>query len=213
MFSFSDTKVLRGDGGVIRCHRHDDVTTHFLSQVTVQTSLPPEPLLALSLRNLVHSIADLHRAGSIGAGADLHSRLWHRFRPLIAVGGHMLRPDEASFDWANRRAICERRQARAARYRSLLCHAGFTVLRGDSGEAIWRLPLLAADAALARRATRALRTAGLPASNHYFPLNRLFGGPTLPCSEAIGDRILNVWLDDKADDETIDRSTAILNAL
>jgi len=213
MFSFSPTKILRGEGGAMLSYRSDEVTTRFHDPRNATVHAQIDPLLALSLRNSVHAVADLHRAGSLGAGADISFAFWERFRPLVASDGPFTIDKQAVTDLKNRFDIQAQRISRAAQYRRAIQHNGFSLAEFSEVETCWRFPILAESPSLRRRATDALRREGLNASNHYFPLNRLFCKDELPASEYIGDRIINLWVDDSVSDMEISKTVKIINSL
>jgi len=213
MFSFSSSKILRGDGGAIVSYRNDDVSAHFHTSSATQFDETPDPLLALSLRNLVHALADLHRASSENAGREIAPALWERYRPLIAFDRSICDPALAVADLCDRESIRDRRYNRVGRYREAICNSDFSIPEFLPSETCWRLPLLAGSPTLRRRATEALRQQGLHASNHYFPLNRLLPSDPLPISESVGDRIINLWVDDSTDDGDILAAARILNTI
>lgn len=214
MFSFSDSKILGGEGGAIVSHRDDEVASRLHAEASNNASETSfDPLLALSLRNLVHAVADLHRAGSKDPGADIAPAMWDRYRPIIAGGGSFAGAERAAADLRDRESIRNRRRLRAGWYGDAIRHSGFQLPGWQPGETCWRYPLLAETPALRRRATDALRGGGLHASNHYFPLSRLFPGDELPESESVGDRILNLWADDSVSERNVEAAARILNSL
>lgn len=213
MFSFSNSKILRGAGGAIVSHREDEVTARFHEGDNGGVALEADPLLSVSLRNLVHAIADLHRAGASDAGNKISPLLWDYYRPLLTNGARFLGAERAVTDLRDRAAIRERRHNRAERYREEIRHSGIWMPHYSTGETCWRFPLIAESSALRRRATEALRREGLHASNHYFPLNKIFSSEDLPESQSVGDRILNLWVDDTTSDSQITTAARVLNSL
>lgn len=213
MFSFSGSKILGGEGGAVVSHRDDELSRRLHETADEASDSMVDPLLALSLRNLVHSIADLHRAGEAGVSSEINPSFWDRYRSLIASAGSFQNPEKAVADLRNRETIRERRNDRAMQYHAAIRHDGFHSPVLLPGETCWRYPILAETPALRRRATEALRREGIPASNHYFPLNRLFGGEALANSEFVGDRILNLWADDSISEPQIAAAARVLNSL
>lgn len=212
MFSFSDSKILGGEGGAIVSHREDEVSDEF-HESECETCEGADLLLALSLRNLVHAIADLHRAGSQGAGSEIGEKIWERFRPLITGSGTFGDRELAAWDLRNRTEIGKRRYRRAIAYRDKISNPKFVSTPIMQRETVWRFTLIAETNELRRKATDALRRAGICASNHYFPLNRLFNLPSMSESEKIGDKLLNLWVNDSVSHSQISAATKILNQL
>lgn len=214
MFSFSGSKVLGGSGGAIVSHQGDDIArTLAVRDFYNDEGSSSNSLLSLSLRNLVHSIADLHRAGSRNTAAEFLPALWDRFRPVVVQDGPFDNVPRAVSDLRQRAAIRVRRRARADLYRQAIVHPGFRIACFSPNETCWRLPVLADNAALALRATELLRFKGLHASNHYFPLNYLFGGECLPAARYVGDRMLNLWVDDSTTESHIAKTAEVINSL
>lgn len=213
MLSFSASKILGGEGGAVASHRDDDVSERFHGLAREAPAGEVDPLLSLSLRNLVHAVADLDRAGSKGAGNEIDGKMWERYRPLIAGSGTFRDRGRAAADLRNREAIARRRHDLAIAYEMAIRHPGLRCPGIRPGETCWRFPLLAETPPLRRRATEALRRAGFHASNHYFPLNRLFAAAPLPQSEDLGDRLINLWVDDSVSLPRIAEAARILNAL
>jgi dTDP-4-amino-4,6-dideoxygalactose transaminase len=213
MFSFSDSKILGGEGGAMVSHCDDEVSARFHQLAPEAAAGEPDPLLALSLRNLVHAIADLHRAGSKGAGNEIDIGMWEHYRPLIAGKGTFLDRGRAASDLRNRKAIARRRCGLAAAYEAAIRHPGLRCVSTLPGETCWRFPLVADGPELRRRATEALRCEGIQVSNHYFPLNRIFTAAPLPDSEALGDRLINLWVDESISEPQVAETARILNAL
>jgi len=213
MFSFSTSKILGGEGGVVATHRDDEISDVFHRIFLDTPDCGYDPLLALSLRNLVHAIADLHRAGSEGAGGDVRQAIWERFRPLIVGRGNFSDPGSAASDLRDRGKISRRRNDLAMLFLEENRNPQFKVPTILESETIWRLPVIAESEALRRRATEAIRRSGISVSNHYFPLNRLFGAPALPASESVSDRLINLWVDDTVTKSQIRTVAKLLNEL
>lgn len=213
MLSFSASKVLAGEGGVIVCHRRSAVARLLDDSPSSSQLVPPHmALLALSLRNLVHSIADLHRSGSPNAAREIDFRLWRRYEPLITIRAPFSDPDRAAHDLRIRHLIRARRRERVAQYQASLCTMRFRTPTFTAEETCWRLPVIADTPDLCKLATATIRAHGFHVSNHYFPLHRLFGGEALPNADTIGDRILNLWVDDSVPPSQITTIARLLNS-
>jgi dTDP-4-amino-4,6-dideoxygalactose transaminase len=211
MFSFSDSKILGGHGGAIVIYRSDE-TTDRLHQPNFATSeVKLDPLLALSLRNFTHAIADLDRAGSSHAAGEIAHSFWQRFHPLVTSGGKFCEVGRAVDDLQNRINIRERRNSRVVSYREQISQDNLFIPEFSVMETCWRLPILAETPELRRRITDALRHKGFQASNHYFPLNRLFSTEDLNVSKYVSDRLINLWVDDSVTDLTISETARVIN--
>jgi dTDP-4-amino-4,6-dideoxygalactose transaminase len=213
MFSFSESKVLRGSGGAIVNHHDGEISRMLIAKRPDFGNNQNESILSLSLRNLSHAIADLHRGGSEDAERDFAPALWDRYQPVVVQAGPFKNAHAAVMDLRERVVIRNRRRSRAEKYRQAINHKGFRVATFSPNETCWRLPVMAETPTLARRATEALRAKGLHASNHYFPLHRLFGGKQLPNAGYVGDRILNLWVDETTNESQISMTAETINSL
>jgi dTDP-4-amino-4,6-dideoxygalactose transaminase len=110
--------------------------------------------------------------------------------------------------------LLEKRIARAERYHELLAH--LPVHRSDnwrSSRTLWRYTLLLETPADALQVTAQLRGNKIHASNHYWSLADLFSGDkSLPNTRYFCPRVLNLWVDDVADDAYIARSCDIVES-
>ena len=79
------------------------------------------------------------------------------------------------------------------------------------GGTCWRCPVLFGSAHEAQGITHALRLAGVHASNHYFPLDRLMFDQASPGNLLVGDTIVNLWVDDLTTDEMILTAIRVVN--
>lgn len=138
---------------------------------------------------------------------------WDRYRPLITGNRPFGDRERAASDLRNRIKIAQRRRRLAIAYRDKNINPKFSPTAILHRETVWRYTLIPETSGLRRKATDALRLSGIVASNHYFPLNRLFNRPSLPASENIGDRLLNLWVDDSVSLPQIKTTVKILNQL
>lgn len=99
---------------------------------------------------------------------------------------------------------------RAAAYDRAFAGIGTPLNRTGAGVP-WRYGLMLPEEARDHAAS-ALREAGIDASSWYPSAAPFFGDThTYPGGEAIGRGILNLWVDDRADAERIERSAAIVS--
>jgi dTDP-4-amino-4,6-dideoxygalactose transaminase len=217
VLSFGGSKIVSvGHGGVVATDS-DEFATLLRAEMA---RLPPYrasaayALKSLSHRNLYHALVDLLRA-------DGRLPLSEPFRAVVpyyddlyvhAWGGDeaMLRRLEDGL-----RVLDEQNAARlqrAARYHEALDRPGFRRSEAwrHSG-VVWRYTFLVEDPAALLAATEQLRRHGLHASNHYWSLADLFDGDKGPPNTAYAcPRLLNLWVDDVADERYIERTCAIL---
>jgi dTDP-4-amino-4,6-dideoxygalactose transaminase len=211
LLSFAPDKILPGDGGMLAS------SAGALGKDEIISELPPigapatKPLLALSLRNLVHALADLWRVRPTVDTAPSFLAVGPDYRDLIVYSGRI--GDEVALGAAldDLAAIQRARFARYARYRDEIDPAKATVVALHAGSTCWRCPVLLETPAHTREVTDLLRRSGVHASNHYFPLHKLFGGGACPNAEDLASRIVCLWVDASASDEMVERAVQIIN--
>ena len=135
----------------------------------------------------------------------------HDYRDLIVRKGALTQPNltEACLDQIE--GIRAERFSKYSIYRDRIEPTAGHVLQFHPGSTCWRCPILMADAERSRKVTAQLRSAGVHASNHYFPLDRLFFDGRLPNSAAAASRIINLWVDELASPWMVDRAVEIIN--
>jgi dTDP-4-amino-4,6-dideoxygalactose transaminase len=211
LLSFANDKIIPGDGGALLfSEAHSDL------QYAVQKAVGPGdriafPRLALSMRNLVHAVADCWREGRLYTIPPVFSEMLPAYRTLLAMPGGMADESLAL------RGLAALEKNRENRYRRYLTYADgvdprmASVIQLHEGSTCWRCSVTFPSAHAADSATRALREVGLPASNHYFPLNVLFGGPRLPNAEDYSRRIVNLWVDGSVTPAGVAQTISIIN--
>ena len=210
LLSFARDKILPGKGGML-------LTSDGATLVDVASATPANGPsvrhdgLALSLRNVVHSLADRWRLDQGADTAPAFGEVVAGYRDLIAYGGTVADAKAIEDALPNLEATRLRRLARHRRYQSGISvdRARFVPL--NDGSMCWRSTVLFDSPSLARRATAALRAGGVHASNHFFPLSKLFGG-CCPVAEHVASRVLNLWVSDDSGDEMVGRGIDIINA-
>ena len=80
-----------------------------------------------------------------------------------------------------------------------------------AGDAIWCYTFVAPTAAFARRIIHGLNGAGLNGSGLYRPLSRLFGQQA--GAGWLADRLVNLWVDETADHDTLQRIINVIAAV
>jgi dTDP-4-amino-4,6-dideoxygalactose transaminase len=213
LLSFAPDKIIRGRGGaLIQRGAFDDEAS-----CRVAAGLPPAPLAqalrqkSQSLRNLCHALYDLYRA-------DPRINVAEPFRALVPLY-HDLIVRQGTVDGAH--AVLEQlegignlraqRYARYLFYRQRIRHPAVEVVDLPSGAMCWRACLLVQTPAAAAALTDRLRDNGLPASNHYFPLNRLIENSARPTADAIAGRVINLWVDESMTAEKLHKTVAVIN--
>jgi dTDP-4-amino-4,6-dideoxygalactose transaminase len=213
LLSFADSKIIPGEGGALLLN----ASFPDLDVEKVRDGLPEAASgrvlgqMALSLRNLVHGLADLWRempelpvAASFLAVADA-------YRALIVRRAGVLPADRILAAIGGLDANAAIRSEKHAAYDHHIHGAGVKTVLFPGGSTCWRCPVLIDDPERARTVTAALRAAGIHASNHYFPLDVLFGGPPAAASRRAGLRLLNLWVDPATDENAIRAAAGIVS--
>ncbi len=214
LLSFADSKVIPGEGGALLLN----ASFPDLDLEKVREGMPEAASgrvlgqMAASLRNLVHALADLWRelpelsvAASFLAVADA-------YRALIVRRAGVLPVDRVLSAIGRLDAAAAARSEKHAAYRHYIHGAGVRTFAFPVGSTCWRCPVLIEDPERARAVTAALRARGIHASNHYFPLDVLFGGPPAEVSRRVGLRLLNLWVDPATDENAIHQAADIVSA-
>jgi dTDP-4-amino-4,6-dideoxygalactose transaminase len=218
VLSFGPTKISGAGGGGALVTDDDEVAA--MARVLVAT-LPPlvagvdEQLLTLSERNLCHSLMDLLRV-------QPSARVGEAFRALVPqYQSNLLRslspdspiPREIDATLDELPDNLARRARLAARLRDGLSSIGAAVIpcgeRNDSG-VIWRYSFLVGHPEAAISLVAALRARGILASSHYWSLAQLLYDEKLPTATAFGSRVVNLFVDHRVGDDSIDRAIGVI---
>jgi dTDP-4-amino-4,6-dideoxygalactose transaminase len=217
VFSFGGDKIVNAGGGGALVTNDDDLAaqiTPLLGQLPTYNRTPDFALRSLSHRNLYHAVVDLLRA-------DNDLRLEQVFRTAMPYYRQLYREQFPHDDaigaslasaLASLQPMLARRIARAERYHELL-----SSLPLDTSEAwrtsrtLWRYTFLAHKPAEAQLITRSLRANKIHASNHYWSLADLFDGEkALPNTRYFCPRVVNLWVDEVADETYIRKSCSVI---
>lgn len=211
LLSFADNKIIAGDGGMLLFGSGTLDSAEVAAALPAAASRMPQPRLALSLRNLVHGLADLRREQPAAPIDSAFRAVLNGYRDLIVCSGGIAdeRAVAAAFDELDHnRAV---RYRNYIRYRSEISTKRATVISMHENSTCWRCPVLFDDPGRARAVTDALRVAGIHASNHYFPLNLLIGGERKPVSEDLSARVVNLWTEERTPSTMIESAIHIIN--
>jgi dTDP-4-amino-4,6-dideoxygalactose transaminase len=217
--SFGGTKILAaGAGGALVT---DDANAARRARELLE-ALPPlvrsvrEALLSLSHRNLTHGLTDLLRvdpdapvAAAFRNAMPFYRELYLHRLPLDSTVHERIAAglDELADNLGRRREL-------AARYEAGLATAGAALRLSDGWRrsgVVWRYSLLVSEPELLLAVTRALRTAGLDASNHYWSVAQLMDDRRLSGAEAASRRLLNLWVDGGTSTDRVDRAVAVIH--
>jgi dTDP-4-amino-4,6-dideoxygalactose transaminase len=226
LLSFAEGKILRGEGGALIAHRTDlaRALASPLNAARLELPAPPPPhrlaLRTASLRNLCHGLYDAARASDLEeapsplarAGASLFHTVAPAYRDVIVRAGTLTDPALALEDVLRIPAIRVRRARRLERYADALTGTRLPLRLMTAPDAMyWRAVLVFDVPRVCALLTRALRRAGIPASNHYFPLDVLCGDAENPVGRRYVNGLLNLWVDDTIDDATVDRTIQLIH--
>jgi dTDP-4-amino-4,6-dideoxygalactose transaminase len=217
IFSFGGEKIINaGAGGAILTDDNElaaIIRAHITTLPTFSRT-PSYALKSLSHRNLYHALIDLLRVDrslrvdsiflqAIRFYEDLYLQ---SFPSGSAVLENIARGIE-TIDEDNRLRI-----ARACQYRKSLSQGDLSLSSNwlDSA-ALWRFSFLVNNENKTGLVTSALRKARIHASNHYWSLADLFyGDKSLPNTNYVCPRIVNLWVDGTATPEYIAKSCDII---
>lgn len=213
LMSFADGKMVAGDGGMLLLGARAMPDALLMREAPQGQARQASPRLALSMRNLVHSIADLWREESGRRSPPIFTQVQDRFRSLVVLPGCMADEPAAIAGCERIAASTDRRLRHYAAYRSHLRTPTVVVPAFHAGSTCWRCPVLFDTPGRASAATAALRAAGLPASNHYFPLHLLFGHAACPVAEELALRVVNLWVGDSISDSQVRQAADIIHLI
>lgn len=213
LMSFAEGKMVAGDGGMLLLGERAMPDALLMREAPQAEARHHAARLALSLRNLVHSAADLWREEGGRRSPPIFTQVQDRYRSLVVLAGCVADEPAAMAGCARIAASTGMRLRHYAAYRSQIRTPSAVVPAFHAGSTCWRCPVLFDTPGRASAATDALRAAGLPASNHYFPLSVLFGQDACPVGEALALRIVNLWVDDSVADDQIRQTADIINQI
>lgn len=220
VFSFGGTKIVTAGGGgalLTDDRAAAERAAELLAELPGPPSAPDEELLALSQRNLTHGLMDLLRvdpALRVGTAfvdrVPAYRRLWLHALPADSP---LVERIAAGFDDLG--ANLDRRRSIATRYHDALRALGSRVTCSEAWRTsgvVWRYTFLAGDPAAAIAVTRALRGAGLNASNHYWSVAQLFDDRVLAASTEVSRRVVNLWVDRTIADAEVERTIDVVRS-
>jgi dTDP-4-amino-4,6-dideoxygalactose transaminase len=214
LLSFAADKILPGAGGALVQRTPFDDAAYERSVRSLPAAASPRVLQqkAASLRNFCHGLYDLARVDPAVAVAPAFTRMAPAYRDLFVRAGGIAAP-ETTLQGLERLPV--QRASRYARYRAYregIRNPHVRVAELPEGAMCWRCCLVAETPEDAFLVTDELRRASLPASNHYFPLGRLFYDRAAPTAADLGDRLVNLWVDDTVTDDRLRQTVEIVNA-
>jgi dTDP-4-amino-4,6-dideoxygalactose transaminase len=203
VFSFNPTKILECGGGALLIRSPQ--LAEPLAQLAESDPLPLEidqaqtASLALSYRNLHHSLVALLRSRAADEISSAFLKLQPAFRPLYLR--RMKNPAALLNAWARLENVLEHRLQNVEQYDQLLADTDWKKLNQwhESG-VCWRYSLLVDFPDQLVSFSEAVRRDGFHVSNLYWPINDFFL-PTDACPNAqhFARRIVNLWVDSSVD--------------
>lgn len=214
LLSFADGKIIRGSGGALIFNRDRDL----LNQVNVARSalpaaLPHETyeLLELSLRNLTHGLYDLARTNPQAKISRAFLEVVDDYAGLIVRGTRGFPLPQIADSFRRLPTANQERMRRHRLYEEGIRRPNTRVVKIPSLGTCWRSPVLFDNQEDALAITRALRQAGVYASNHYFPLDNLLFDKAAPANRRVGETIVNLWVDDTVPESMIETAIHVIN--
>lgn len=211
LLSFADSKIVPGDGGLLLFGSGELEPEDLSSEIALDVPRDPKPRLAQSMRNLVHAVADLWREEEGRRGPPIFLEMLEKYKALIVSPGGVADEKAVILGVQNLQAIRESRYGNYLRYKTDISSKSVIIPDLHEGSTCWRCPLVFESPSMATAVTGALRAAGIPASNHYFPLSVLFNEQACIHGEYVALRIVNLWTDESVPSATIKRSIDIIN--
>jgi dTDP-4-amino-4,6-dideoxygalactose transaminase len=207
VFSFSPTKIFECGGGALLIRSPQ--FTEQLVQLAESDPLPPEideaqaATLALSYRNLHHSLVALLRSRSAEEISSAFLKLQPAFRSLYLR--RMKNPSVLLKAWTQLDNILEHRLQNAKHYDQLLAATDWIRLNQWRQSGVcWRYSLLVDFPDQLVPFCDAVRREGFHVSNLYWPINDFFlPSDICPNAQQFARRIANLWVDSSVDDQWV----------
>jgi len=217
--SFGGTKTIGGLGGGALLFDdaglRRDVDRHIMS---LDPALPgaEAELLAVSHRNLYHAVVDFRRATAQRTMALTVGCMSAAYSPLLLSRSEV--PSEAikaiTASVASLERLTAQRLAAARFYDGVISHTPCNrvpIEVIETNEAVWRYTFTCPSPGSTLSLTRALRRAGIHASNHYWSLADIWDGSAdLPNAAWFQQRVVNLWVNDVATPEYLHRTESVI---
>jgi len=214
VYSFNPTKILECGGGALLVRPQH--LAALCREVSVSDPLSAEAdeiraaTLALSYRNLHHSLVGLLRSRAIDTVSGAFLKLQPAFRELYLRS--MKNPGALASAWAQLPRVLQHRYQNAQEYDDALIDGPWTRISQwrDSG-VCWRYSLLVDFPDRLVEFSEAVRRDGFHVSNLYWPVNDFFRpSDHCPNADAFARRIVNLWVDHSVDPKWVRRCAASL---
>jgi dTDP-4-amino-4,6-dideoxygalactose transaminase len=204
VYSFNPTKILECGGGALLIRSQK--LTAVSAELAESDPLPPEidaeqaKALALSYRNLHHSLVGLLRARAIDNVSSAFLKLQPAFRTLYLR--EMKNSAALVSAWSQLPHVLQHRYRNAQQYEEVLAGADWQLLnQWQQSGVCWRYSLLVNFPEKLVEFSDAVRHEGFHVSNLYWPVNDFFRPSDLcPNAGQFARRVVNLWVD-----RTVDR--------
>jgi dTDP-4-amino-4,6-dideoxygalactose transaminase len=208
VYSFNPTKILECGGGALLIGSPTLATA--CAEMAESDPLPPEidgnraRTLALSYRNLHHSLVALLRARAVDEVSSAFLKLQPAFRALYLR--RMKDPASLAKAWRQLPDVVQRRYENAQQYNELLKGDWQRLRQWEQSGVCWRYSLLVNFPDKLAEFSEAVRRDGFHVSNLYWPVNDFFNpADRCPNADQFARRIVNLWVDMSVDRQWVRR--------
>ncbi|HME35183.1 MAG TPA: DegT/DnrJ/EryC1/StrS family aminotransferase [Candidatus Sulfotelmatobacter sp.] len=209
VYSFNPTKILECGGGALLIRSPKLVSV--CAEAAESDPLPPEihetqaRTLALSYRNLHHSLVGLLRTRAVEEVSSAFLKLQPAFRGLYLR--RMKDPAALAVAWAQLQLILQHRYRNAQQYEEVLAEGPWQRLsQWQQSGVCWRYSLLLNFPEKLVDFSEAVRRDGFHVSNLYWPVNDFFRpGDRCPNADEFARRIVNLWVDSTVDRQWVQK--------
>jgi dTDP-4-amino-4,6-dideoxygalactose transaminase len=207
VYSFNPTKILECGGGALLIR-----SPKLLSVSAALAESDPLPAeidegqartLALSYRNLHHSLVGLLRTRSLDEVSGAFLKLQPAFRGLYLR--RMKDPGTLVTAWAQLQRILQHRYRNAQQYDEILAGGNWQRMsQWQQSGVCWRYSLLVNFPDRLIEFSESVRRDGFHVSNLYWPVNDFFRpSDTCPNADQFARRIINLWVDQTVDSQWV----------
>jgi dTDP-4-amino-4,6-dideoxygalactose transaminase len=203
VYSFNPTKILECGGGALLILSQKLVP--MCAELAESDPLPPQiddglaRTLALSYRNLHHSLVGLLRTRAVDEVSSAFLKLQPAFRALYLR--RMKNPAALVGAWAQLQHVLQHRCRNAQQYEEVLAQGNWERMsQWQQSGVCWRYSLLVNFPDKLVDFSEAVRRDGFHVSNLYWPVNDFFRpGDACPNADQFARRIVNLWVDQSVD--------------
>jgi dTDP-4-amino-4,6-dideoxygalactose transaminase len=209
VYSFNPTKILDCGGGALLVRAPK--LAPICADLADSDPLPPEideekaGTLALSYRNLHHSLVGLLRSRAVEDVSSAFLKLQPAFRQLYLR--RMKNPETLANTWAQLHQVVQHRYQKAQNYDELLQGQDWQRLnQWQQSGVCWRYSLLVNFPDRLVEFSEAVRRDGFHVSNLYWPVNDFFNPRDVcPNADQFARRIVNLWVDKTVNTQWVER--------